>query len=84
MPVKWNAGRHPRGVAVYELHATKAGLWMGSDTEWVGNRKYARPRLAFFPLAGGAPLARDNVASLPATVYLGGTPANGSACARCA
>jgi hypothetical protein len=44
---------------------------MGSDTDYVGNRQYWRPRLAFFPLAGGAAPAAGRTTQLPANVYLG-------------
>lgn len=72
IPLAWNPGRHPRGEAVFELYATSAGLWMGSNTEFIGaGYRYRRPRLAFFPTAGGAPRAADHIASLPATAYLG-------------
>jgi hypothetical protein len=72
MPLKWNPGRNPRGAAVFALYPTSQGLWLGSDTEYIGNYAYKRPRLAFFPLAGGAPQASDATASLPATAYAGG------------
>ncbi len=72
LPLKWNPGRLPRGAAVYEIYATPAGLWVGSDTDYIGNYKYKRPKLAFFPLAGGAPERADTVATLPGGVYLGG------------
>ena len=50
---------------------------MGSDTEYIGNRyQYKRPRLAFFPLAGGAPEASDATAGLPGTAYLGASTAS--------
>ena len=42
-----------------------AGLWVGSDTDYIGNYKYKRPKLAFFPLAGGAHRHADQVAALP-------------------
>src|SRR5680860_1302819 len=75
VPLKWNPGRNPRGAAVYALYATPQGLWMGSDTEYVGNHyQYKRPRLAFFPLASGSPEASDTTASLPGTAYLGANP----------
>ncbi|HZJ06916.1 MAG TPA: PKD domain-containing protein [Nocardioidaceae bacterium] len=75
VPLKWNPGRNPRGAAVYALYATSQGLWMGSDTEYVGNRyQYKRPRLAFFPLASGSPEASDATAGLPGTAYLGANP----------
>jgi PKD domain/Malectin domain len=72
LPLAWNPGRLPRGAAVFALYATPAGLWLGSDTDYIGNFKYKRPRLAFFPLAGGAQQAPDQVATLPGNVYLGG------------
>ncbi|KRE62034.1 PKD domain-containing protein [Nostocoides sp. Soil756] len=72
LPIAWNPGRNPRGVAVYALYATSAGLWMGSNTEWVGNFQYKRPRLAYFPIADGSPPASDAIAGLPGTAYLGG------------
>lgn len=79
MPLKWNPGRNPRGAAVYALFATSEGLWMGSDTEYIGNRyQYKRPRLAFFPLAGGAPVAADATTNLPGTAYLGAGSASGN------
>ena len=75
MPLKWNPGRNPRGAAVYALYATSQGLWMGSDTEYIGNHyQYKRPRLAFFPLASGSPEASDATPSLPGTAYLGANP----------
>ncbi|WP_370618062.1 PKD domain-containing protein [Mumia qirimensis] len=73
VPLAWNPGRNPRGAAVYALYPTTDGLWMGSDTEYVGpNYRYRRPRLAFFPLATGKAKASDSVASLGATAFLGG------------
>ncbi|UYM06548.1 PKD domain-containing protein [Solicola gregarius] len=76
VPLKWNPGRNPRGAAVYALHASSDGLWMGSDTEWVGNRRYHRPRVAFFSLAGGARVANDSTPTLPGEAYLGTSGAN--------
>jgi PKD repeat protein len=80
VPLKWNPGRNPRGSAVYALYPTPQGLWMGSDTEYVGaHYKYKRPRIAFFPLAGGSPEASDAIASLPGTAYVAGrTGQNGN------
>jgi hypothetical protein len=72
IPLAWNPGRLPRGAAVYAMLATSTGLWVGSDTDYIGNYKYKRPKLAFFPLAGGAQQASDQVATLPGNVYLGG------------
>ena len=77
VPLKWNPGRNPRGAAVYALYATSDGLWMGSDTEFIGPKyNYKRPRLAFFPLAGGAPEASDATPALPGTAFIGGTPSS--------
>jgi PKD repeat protein len=71
LPLRWNPGRNPRGAAAFALHATGNGLWVGSDTEWIGNFQYRRPRLAFFPLAGGAPVAEPRTPTLPGTAYVG-------------
>ena len=75
LPFKWNPGRNPRGAAVFDLHATADGLWMASDTDWVGNFKYNRPKIAFFPTDGGAAPVSDATASLPGTLFVGG-PSN--------
>jgi PKD repeat protein len=72
LPLRWNPGRNPRGAAAFALHATDNGLWVGSDTEWIGNFQYRRPRLAFFPLADGAPVAEPAAPTLPGTAYVGG------------
>ncbi|WP_262500245.1 malectin [Phycicoccus endophyticus] len=70
-PLEWNPGRNPRGVSVKAMLATDKGLWMGYDTVWVGNRKYKRPRLAFFPYDGGSTVHASTTAQLPATVFVG-------------
>ena len=75
LPFAWNPGRNPRGAAAFVVYPTPTGLWVGSDTEWVGNFRYKRPRLAFFPLAGGAAPAPDTTRTLPSDVYLGGSTA---------
>ncbi len=72
VPLSWNPGRNPRGVAAYAIHATDDGLWVGSNTVWVGNRRYRRERLAFFPLAGGVAPHPEGTPGLPGEVYLGG------------
>ena len=71
LPFAWNPGRNPRGAAAFALFASTTGLWVGSDTEWIGNFRYKRPRLAYFPLAGGAAPASETTPGLPANVYLG-------------
>ncbi len=70
-PFAWNPGRNPLGAAVYAVLATDDGIWIGSDTLWIGNYKYKRPRLAFFPYAGGYTPASTSTTSLPATAWLG-------------
>ena len=78
-PLAWNPGRNPRGVAVYSLLATSQGLWVGSNTDWIGNRKYKRPKLAFFPYTGGATLAATTTPTLPGSLFLGGkAPVSGA------
>lgn len=72
VPLSWNPGRQPRGIGAEALLATPEGLYVGSDTEYIGNFQYYRPRIAFFPLAGGTPPASQNTGTLPANVYLAG------------
>ncbi|MGZ6753985.1 MAG: PKD domain-containing protein, partial [Nocardioides sp.] len=71
IPLRWNPGRNPRGEAAYEIYETDAGLWIVSDTDWIGNRRYQRPRLAFFPYAEGSNTASTSTGSLPGNVYVG-------------
>jgi hypothetical protein len=73
-PFAWNPGRVPLGVAVFAVHATASGLWIGSNTDYIGNYAYLRPKLAFFPYAGGPKPAATSTAGLPGTAYLGGSP----------
>lgn len=72
-PLQWNPGRNPPGKAVYAVLATSEGLWVGSNTDWVGNRKYLRKKIVLFPYAGGGQLAATNVGTLPGTVVMGGS-----------
>jgi hypothetical protein len=78
LPLAWNPGRNPRGAGAYALLATSDGLYVGSDTEYIGNFKYRRDRIAFFPLAGGYNLAPNQATSLPGTVYLIGSGTSSS------
>lgn len=76
IPLTWNPGRNPRGAGAAALFVTPAGLWVGSDTEYIGNFYYKRPRLAFFPLT--ATTAPNYAApALPTTVNFGG-PTSGT------
>ena len=67
----WNPGRNPRGAGAYSLFATPTGLYVGIDTDYIGSYHYLRMKMAFFPLAGGAPVASDAPQALPGNVYLG-------------
>ena len=79
LPLAWNPGRNPRGAGAYALYVGSGGLWVGSDTAWIGNMKYKRPRIAFFPLAGGYVLPSVATPALPGSVFTGGpTGGNGS------
>ncbi len=74
-PLSWNPGRNPRGHGAEEIYATSAGIWVGSDTDWVGNYAYKRQKLAFFPFAGGTPAAGNNTGD-PRTVFVAGASGN--------
>ena len=71
VPLKWNPGRNPRGEAAYDIYETDAGLWVVSDTDWIGDRRYQRPRIAFFPYSEGYDTASKDTGSLPGNVYVG-------------
>jgi PKD repeat protein len=70
IPLKWNPGRNPRGEAAYEIYETDAGIWITSDTDWIGDRRYQRPRIAFFPYSEGTNTASKSTGSLPGNVYV--------------
>jgi Malectin domain/PKD domain len=69
LPLTWNPGRNPRGAGAYALLATAQGLYVGSDTNYIGNYKYKHDELAFFPLSGGYTPAATTTQSLPSNVY---------------
>ena len=71
IPLKWNPGRNPRGEAAYEIYETDAGVWVTSDTEFIGDNRYRRARIAFFPYAEGSNTASKSTGSLPGNVYVG-------------
>jgi hypothetical protein len=70
VPMSWNPGRNPRGVGAKALLVTSDGLYVGSDTDYVGNRRYERGKIAYFPLSGGRSVPDENIGSLPGKVYL--------------
>jgi len=76
-PYTWNPGHNPLGKAVYALLATPTGLWMGYDNNYIGNFKYKRQKIVFFPYQGGYQLANPSVGQLPGTAYLGRLASNG-------
>ena len=70
-PLQWNPGRNPPGKSVYAILATSEGIWVGSNTDWVGNRKYKRQKIALFPWTGGIDAASTQTGQLPGSVYVG-------------
>jgi PKD repeat protein len=75
VPFSWNPGRNPRGAGAYAVYSTPTGLWVGSDTDWVGNFTYKRGKMAFFPLDGGTALGPNSTGRLPSNVIIGSPPA---------
>jgi PKD repeat protein len=74
LPFSWNPGR-AKGVGVFDMLATPAGLWVASDTDRIGGWEY-HGRISFFPLAGGTAIAPYATGTLPGHVFLaGGQPA---------
>lgn len=69
IPMKWNPGRNPRGVGASALYATEDGLYVGSDTPYIGNYEYMRGRIAYFPLEGGLTPPAGVVGDLPTEVF---------------
>jgi hypothetical protein len=75
LPYTWNPGRNPRGAGAFALLATSTGLWVGSDSNYIGDKTYLRPKIAFFPLAGGEAPPAEPTPALPGRVYLVGATA---------
>ena len=76
LPLTWNPGRNPRGAGAFALLATAQGLWVGSDTNYIGNNKYKRDEIAFFPVAGGYTPAATTTQALPSNIYAAGALPN--------
>jgi hypothetical protein len=62
LPFSWNPAKE-RGVGAFTLFPTADGLWVGSDTEWIGGEYH--PRLALFPLLGGKAVPASTVPTFP-------------------
>lgn len=76
LPLRWNPGR-ARGVGVFALLPTEQGLWVGSDTDRIGEWSPLHPKLAFFPLAGGTAVPHSDPGSLPGDVFALGRTSGG-------
>jgi len=76
LPLSWNPGRNPRGAGTYALFASADGLYVGSDTSYIGAGadKTEHARIVFFPLAGGDAAAGTAVGRLPGSVEQLGLP----------
>lgn len=68
----WNPGRHPRGVGAYALEVADNGLYVGSDTAWIGPYQYRRERISYFPFSTGKTIPNPTTADLPSNVFAAG------------
>lgn len=68
LPLAWDPAITRGGNGVFDLLATPAGLWVGSDN----NTSFGagHDKLAFFPLAGGSGLAQVRPVTLPRDLFL--------------
>ncbi|QYG91236.1 PKD domain-containing protein [Iamia sp. SCSIO 61187] len=67
VPLSWNPGRD-RGQAVWQMLSTPDGLYVASDTDRIARYLY-RGRIAFFPVAGGAPVPQPANMVLPGAFH---------------
>jgi hypothetical protein len=74
LPLAWNPGRE-RGHGAEVIIATAAGIWVGSDTDYIGPKtgagSYVRKKLAFFPYAGGKLTGPDNIGKATTVFRIG-------------
>jgi hypothetical protein len=69
LPLAWNPGHTPRGNGVGALLSTGSGLYVGSDSSYIGDGTYYRPRIAFFPADGGLATASTRLSTFPGDLY---------------
>ena len=69
LPLSWNPTR-TRGVGVFDFLHTADGLWVGSDTDRIGDF-YLRSRIALLPHNDGTIIPAIKSAKLPNDVYMG-------------
>ena len=69
LPIAWNPGRNPRGAGAAVIYADSDGIYVGSDTQYIGNHLYLRGEIAFFPVSGGYTAPAEKTAALPAHIY---------------
>ncbi|OFE15118.1 hypothetical protein BA895_08335 [Humibacillus sp. DSM 29435] len=72
VPLSWNPGRNPRGVGTFAILVTDTGLYTGSDTDYIGNYRYHRGRVAFFPIATGSAIPSDTTGTIPGKILAAG------------
>ena len=68
LPLSWNPTR-TRGVGVFDFLHTADGLWVGSDTDRIGDF-YLRGRIALLPHQDGTIIPAIKSAKLPNDVYM--------------
>ena len=69
LPLSWNPTR-TRGRGVFDFLATGNGLWVGSDTDRIGQAFEFHARIAFFPFAGGKSVPQPAPPAFPVDVHL--------------
>ena len=69
LPLSWNPTR-TRGDGLKVFHVTQDGIWVGSDTNELGNEWH--PKLGFFPAAGGKPIPPSITGTVPGDLYKAG------------
>ncbi len=66
LPYTWDPGRS-RGEGVSKFLTTDAGLWVGSDTDRLGDEIH--PKLGFFSTNGGTAIPPSDPYTLPGDLY---------------